>query len=100
MPFGFFGLASSWACTLPNMSIAPGKRKPLGALPTWLWKNWLPHEVEIPLAGAPGHETPGKMSPSAPPPFVSASGTANSIAPSRQLSKIQLSWTRASFMPA
>ena len=37
---------------------------------------------------------------SAPPPLVSESGTANSIAPSRQLSKIQLWWTRASFMPA
>ena len=43
---------------------------------------------------------PGVISPSAPPPLTSVSGTAIRKAPMRQLSKIQLSCTRASFMPA
>ena len=46
------------------------------------------HEVEMPLAGAPGHEMPGLTFPSAPPPEVRASGTANNIDPKRQLSKM------------
>ena len=71
-----------------------------GARPIWLPYNWLLQEVEMPLSGAPGQATPGEMSPSPPPPLVSASGTANSRAPSRQLSKKWLSCTRASFMPA
>ena len=65
-----------------------------------LWWNSLPHEVENPFAGAPGQETPAKMSPSAPPPLTNESGTENIIAPSRQLSKIQLWWTLALFIPA
>ena len=65
----------------------------------WLSNIWFPHEVEMPFSGAPGHEIPGLTLPSAPPAEVRASGTANSIDPKRQLSKIQLLCTRASFMP-
>ena len=72
------------------MSIAAGAVNPFGTRPIVLWWNRLPHEVENPFAGAPGQETPWKMSPSAPPPLTNESGTANIITPSRQLSKIQL----------
>ena len=39
------------------------------------------------------------MSPSAPPPLTNESGTENIITPSRQLSKNQLWWTLALFIP-
>src|SRR5688572_25426262 len=84
-PFGLIDPPVSPECALPNLPTACANLNPSGATPIVLWWKRLPHDVENPLSGAPGHETPGKMSPSAPPPLTAASGIANIETPSRQL---------------
>jgi len=80
VPLGWGPGPPEWA--LPNRPTAAGKLNPGGGWPMRFAKKWLPHEVEMPLSGAPGHEIPGLTLPSA---GARASGMAISIVPLRQL---------------
>jgi hypothetical protein len=59
VPFGSGAVPLISPCGTPNWSSASGNAKPGGTWPILFPKKWLLHDVDSPLSGAPGHETPG-----------------------------------------